>query len=190
MCQLLELGDASDPCSGLGDVGAVVSMKFTLVDRITELVPGRRICTIKSLTLSEEYLGDHFRTFPVMPGVLMLECMVQSAGWLVRATEDFAHSLVLLARAKNVNYKSFITPGGVLRMEVDCKRMEADQSEFIGKGFCEDREMVKARIVLNHVNLADDKPALEAVDRELVVQTRAQFALIGGESFVGAGAAS
>jgi 3-hydroxyacyl-[acyl-carrier-protein] dehydratase len=95
LCQLLELGDASDPRSGREGVGAVVSMKFTLVDRITELVPGRRICTIKSLTLSEEYLGDHFRTFPVMPGVLMLECMTQSAGWLVRATEDFAHSLVL-----------------------------------------------------------------------------------------------
>lgn len=189
MCQLLEFGDASDPRSGHEDVGAVVSMKFTLVDRITELVPGRRICTIKSLTLSEEYLGDHFRTFPVMPGVLMLECMIQSAGWLVRATEDFAHSLVLLTGAKNVNYKSFITPGGVLRMEVDCKRMEANQSEFVGKGFCEDREMVKARIVLNHVNLADEKPALEAVDRELVAQTRAQFALIGGEPFVVPGAA-
>ncbi len=190
MCQLLELGDASDPRSANEDVGAVVSMKFTLVDRITELVPGRRICTIKSLTLSEEYLDDHFRTFPVMPGVLMLECMAQSAGWLVRATEDFAHSLVLLVGARNVNYKSFITPGGVLRMEVDCKRMEANCSEFVGKGFCEDREMVKARIVLNHANLADEKPALEAIDRELVVQTRAQFALIGGEPFVAAGAAS
>ena len=164
-------------------------MKFTLVDRITELVPGRRICTIKSLTLSEEYLGDHFRTFPVMPGVLMLECMIQSAGWLVRATEDFAHSLVLLARAKNVNYKSFITPGGVLRMEVDCKRMEADQSEFIGKGFCEDREMVKARITLDHLNLAQRSRNLQAVDRELITQARTQFALIGGASFVAAQAA-
>lgn len=165
-------------------------MKFTLVDRITELVPGRRICTVKALTLSEEYLCDHFRTFPVMPGVLMLECMTQSAGWLVRATENFAHSLVLLGGAKNVNYKSFITPGGVLRMEVDCKRMEANHSEFVGKGYCEDREMVKARLVLNHQNLADDEPALGAIDRELIAETRAQFALIGGGPFVATGAAS
>ena len=90
-------------------------MKFTLVDRITELVPGRRICTIKSLTLSEEYLCDHFRTFPVMPGVLLLECMIQSAGWLVRATEDFSHSLVLCVRAVNVEYTRLHTAVGGLR---------------------------------------------------------------------------
>ena len=164
-------------------------MKFILVDRITELVLGRRICTIKSLSLAEEYLGDHFRTFPVMPGVLMLESMVQSAGWLVRATEDFAHSMVLLASARNVTYKSFITPGGVLRMEVDCKRMDADRSEFVGRGFCEDREMVKARITLDHLNLAQRSRNLEAVDRELITQARTQFALIGGVSFVAAQAA-
>ena len=159
-------------------------MKFILVDRITELLPERRICTLKSLTLSEEYLGDHFRTFPVMPGVLMLECMVQSAAWLVRATEDFAHSLVYLSSAKNVTYKNFVAPGGVLNMEVDCKRMQADCSEFIGRGFSAEQEMVKARITLHHAILADRNPTLESVDRALITEARAQFALIGGEPYV------
>ncbi len=159
-------------------------MKFILVDRITELIPGRRICTVKSLTLSEEYLGDHFRTFPVMPGVLMLECMAQSAGWLVRASQDFAHSLVWLASAKNVTYKSFITPGGVLKMGVDCKHMGPDHSEFVGRGYCGEQEMVKAGITLQHVNLADQNAGLESVDRRLIAHARAQFALIGGEPFV------
>ncbi len=165
-------------------------MKFLLVDRITELVPGRRICTVKSLTLAEEYLGDHFRTFPVMPGVLMLECMVQSAGWLVRATEGFAHSMISLARARNVTYKSFIAPGGVLRMEVDCKSMDADRSEFAGRGFCEDHETVKARILLHHVNLADRNPNLEALDHELITLAKKQFALIDGGPVVPAQATS
>lgn len=155
-------------------------MKFSLVDRITELLPGRRIRTVKSLTLAEEYLADHFRTFPVMPGVLMLECMVQSAGWLVRATEGFTHSLILLAGARNVTYKSFVAPGGVLKMEVDCKSMAVDRSEFAGRGFCENHETVKARIVLHHINLADRDPKLEAVDRDLITHARAQFALIEG----------
>ncbi len=159
-------------------------MKFLLVDRITELLPGRRICTVKSLSLSEEYLGDHFRTFPVMPGVLMLECMAQSAGWLVRASQHFTHSLVFLASARNVTYKSFITPGGVLKMGVECKRLESAHSEFVGRGYCGEQEMVKARITLNHVNLADHNPTLESVDRALIAQARAQFALIGGEPFV------
>ncbi len=58
-------------------------MKFLLVDRIESIQPGQRIVTTKALTLAEEYLADHFPAFPVMPGVLMLEALVQSAAWLV-----------------------------------------------------------------------------------------------------------
>src|SRR5262249_5360494 len=88
-----------------------VLMKFILLDRITALEPGKRIVPDKALSLAEEYLADHFPTFPVMPGVLMLEALVQSASWLVRATTDFSHSIVVLAEARNVTYKSFVSPG-------------------------------------------------------------------------------
>ena len=53
-------------------------MRFTLIDRITELKPGVSITAVKGLTLAEEYLQDHFPRFPVMPGVLMLEAMFQA----------------------------------------------------------------------------------------------------------------
>ena len=159
-------------------------MKFDLVDRIVELVPGRSIRTVKSLTLSEEYLADHFRTFPVMPGVLMLESMAQSAGWLVRVSQDFARSLVLLVGAKNVSYKNFITPGQVLTLELECKSLNPDRSEFLGRGFCGQSEMVKARITLDHINLADRNPSLESVDHELIAHARMKFALIGGQACI------
>ncbi|MAF57059.1 MAG: hypothetical protein CMK03_03890 [Ponticaulis sp.] len=67
-------------------------MKFHLVDRIESLEPGRRIVTIKALSLAEEYLADHFPAFPVLPGVMMIEALVQSAAWLVRVEQDFARS--------------------------------------------------------------------------------------------------
>ena len=47
-------------------------MKFQLVDRIESIIPGKSIVTIKTLSLAEEYLADHFPSFPVLPGVLML----------------------------------------------------------------------------------------------------------------------
>jgi 3-hydroxyacyl-[acyl-carrier-protein] dehydratase len=47
-------------------------MRFTLIDRVLAVDPGKSITAIKALSLAEEYLGDHFPRFPVMPGVLML----------------------------------------------------------------------------------------------------------------------
>jgi len=79
-------------------------MRFTLLDRITSLEPGAKITAVKNLTMAEEYLGDHFPQFPVMPGVLMLEAMLEAGAWLVRAGEDFAHSMVMLRKANNVKY--------------------------------------------------------------------------------------
>jgi len=80
------------------------SMKFGLIDRIVELEPGRRIVALKAVSLAEEYLADHFPTFPVLPGVLMLEALVEAGAWLVRETQDFNRSVILLHSAKNVTY--------------------------------------------------------------------------------------
>ncbi|MGD9644825.1 MAG: beta-hydroxyacyl-ACP dehydratase, partial [Pirellulales bacterium] len=75
-------------------------MRFTLIDRIVECEPWQKIAARKNLTLAEEYLADHFPGFPVMPGVLMLEAMTQAGAWLVRASEDFRHSMVVLREAR------------------------------------------------------------------------------------------
>ena len=157
-------------------------MKFHLVDRIHELVPGQRIRTSKVLTLSEEYLADHFPTFPVMPGVLMLETLAQSAAWLVRASEDFKHSIVVLESARNVTYKNFVAPGRCLDIEVTADRIGPDASDFRGLGRCDDKEMVKARFTLQHLNLADQDASLADLDRRLIDQARDHFELIAGSS--------
>src|ERR1051326_4802724 len=85
-------------------------MRFHLIDRILELEPGKRIRMVKNLTLGEEYLADHFPTFPVMPGVLMLQTLVEGSAWLLRATEDFQYSVIALRDARDVKYAKFIQP--------------------------------------------------------------------------------
>lgn len=140
--------------------------------------PGVRVRAVKGLTLAEEYLGDHFPTFPVLPGVLMIEALVEASAWLVRATEDFAHSLVVLSEARNVTYKSFVSPGRVLELEVKARKIEAASSEFEGLGRCGDEEMVKGRWTLAHSNLADRDPAMADVDRTIVENMRRQFRLL------------
>ena len=71
-------------------------MRFTLLDRITELEPGVKITAVKNLTMAEEYLADHFPQFPVMPGVLMLQAMTEAGAWLVRAYESSPRFFALI----------------------------------------------------------------------------------------------
>ena len=59
-------------------------MRFHLLDRILEVNKGQSLRAVKNLTLGEEYLADHFPTFPVMPGVLMLQALVEAGAWLLR----------------------------------------------------------------------------------------------------------
>ena len=153
-------------------------MKFVLIDRITELVPGERIAAVKALSLAEEYLADHFPRFPVMPGVLMIEALVQTSAWLVRATQDFANSMVLLAEAKNVTYKSFVSPGQVFEVSVEAKEITPRVSRFVGAGRCGTTEMVKAHWTLRHFNLADTDPAMKPLDDRLITSARQLMELL------------
>lgn len=153
-------------------------MKFVLVDRIVELEPGRRIVARKAVSLAEEYLAYHFPAFPVLPGVLMLEALVQTAAWLVRAGLDFAPSLVLLKEARNVTYKSFVAPGQVLTLEAVCLGLEPGQSTFTGRGHVDGREIVKGRLVLRHLTLAGTGAGDADLDDRLRVHQRDLFKLL------------
>jgi 3-hydroxyacyl-[acyl-carrier-protein] dehydratase len=161
-------------------------MKFVLIDRIIAVEPPTRLVATKSLTLAEEYLADHFPTFPVMPGVMMLEAMVQSAAWLVRLTQNFSHSMVVLEEAKNINYKSFVSPGRTLEVTAEAVEINEAWSDFKTFGRSGDDEMVKARLRLRHYNLADRNPEMSDVDERLVCDARKMLALLGGRTLAGA----
>ena len=100
-------------------------MRFCLVDRILEVQPGKVIRAVKNLTLGEEYLADHIPTFPVMPGVLMLQTLVETGAWLLRVTGGFQHSVIVLREAKHVKYGSFMEPGR--RMLISAEWIEEDK---------------------------------------------------------------
>jgi 3-hydroxyacyl-[acyl-carrier-protein] dehydratase len=153
-------------------------MRFVLLDRITALEPNQRIRAVKSLSLAEEYLADHFPAFPVMPGVLMVEAMVQASAWLVRQSQDYSHSIVVLSGVRSATYKSFVAPGRVLELDVAARRIEATSSEFDGVGRCGDEEMVKARWSLRHENLSDQDAKLADVDKRIIAELRRQYGLL------------
>ena len=90
---------------------------FDLVDRVLDLSP-ERIVTLKLVTGAEEYLQDHFPTFPVLPGVLMLEAMVQAGRRLAMSREDIGDRPLVLGKVRALKYGRFVRPGTGLRVEV------------------------------------------------------------------------
>ncbi len=156
-------------------------MKFVLLDAIDELEPGRRIVARKALSLAEEYLADHFPSFPVLPGVLMLEGLVQASAWVVRTALDFAPSLVVLKAARNVTYRSFVAPGQVLTLESTCLELCEQESRFDARGRIGEQEVVRARLTLAHRTLAEISPELSETDERIRTHLRELLRLLRGD---------
>lgn len=143
-----------------------------------ELTRGERIVAIKAVSLAEEYLADHFPTFPVLPGVLMLEAMAEAGAWLVRDAQNFKDTVILLKEAKNVTYKSFVKPGNLLKLEVTCRKLDESDSRFEGIGYCGAIEVVKARFRLRHFSPTEGYAAQSDAKQQMVADARRRFALL------------
>ena len=153
-------------------------MRFNLIDRIIEVLPGQRLRAVKNLTLGEEYLADHFPTFPVMPGVLMLQTLVEAGAWLVRLSEDFGHSVIVLREAKNIKYGAFMEPGRQMQVTVDLVERGEGFAAFKGKGDVEGQATVSARLILATYNLREVAPALADSDERIVRQLRVRAGVL------------
>jgi 3-hydroxyacyl-[acyl-carrier-protein] dehydratase len=153
-------------------------MRFALIDRISAIDRGKSITAVKNLTLAEEYLADHFPGFPVMPGVLMVEAMVQAGAWLLRYTEEFAHSTILLKHARAVKFINFVVPGRTLTVTMEMQRSNGGECEFKGSGVVDGQSAVSGRLVLERFNLRDRSPELARSDEVQIQLAREQFALL------------
>jgi 3-hydroxyacyl-[acyl-carrier-protein] dehydratase len=156
-------------------------VKFNLIDKIESLEP-QRIVACKHVTLAEEYLADHFPTFPVLPGVMMLEALTQAAGWLLHARREFACSMAVLREARNVRYGHFVAPGNHLRIEVELLKLTEVGGSFKAAGFVDNAQALSARIELAYFNLAEKQPELAQIDVRLREHIRRRWALIAPAS--------
>jgi 3-hydroxyacyl-[acyl-carrier-protein] dehydratase len=152
-------------------------VKFNLIDRIEEL-SDTRIVGVKQVSLAEEYLADHFPTFPVLPGVMMLEAATQAAGWLLHHRTNFACSMAVLKEARNVKYGQFVAPGDELRLEVELTKPLETGGVFKISGTVGAKQSIGARLEIAYFNLASRDPAMADTDRKLLEHSRARWALL------------
>lgn len=108
---------------------------FLLVDRVLEVVEGERIVAIKNVTMNEQYFTGHFPAMPVMPGVLQIEALAQTAGILSfrsMGRKNDHKSLYYFVGIDNARFKRPVTPGDQLRLEVSITRVARSLWKYKG----------------------------------------------------------
>jgi 3-hydroxyacyl-[acyl-carrier-protein] dehydratase len=152
-------------------------VKFNLLDKIEQLSDDRLV-GVKYVSLAEEYLGDHFPTFPVLPGVMMVEAATQGASWLLHHRRDFTRSMAVLREVRNIKYGQFVAPGNSLRIDVELTRLTDSGGVFRIVGMAGDAQALSGRIELVDFNLADKQAELAELDERIIEHNRRRWELI------------
>ena len=117
---------------------------FLLVDRVVELEPGRRAVGIKQVTANEPQFTGHFPGRPIMPGVLMVEALAQTAGIAVLTLDEYRGKLGLFAGIDDCRFKRLVQPGDTLRLEVTVEKLRGMFGRVRAVASVEDEVAVEA----------------------------------------------
>ena len=128
-------------------------MRYLLVDRIMTLKPGNKITGVKNVAMSEDFLEFHFPKNPIMPGIMLLEALVQLGGWLDAASSDF-EKWFLVSRVLKCNFYGFVLPGDQVLMSVSVDSAPSqDLKIYRGTAEVNGKRKIKAEFQGNLVNL-------------------------------------
>jgi 3-hydroxyacyl-[acyl-carrier-protein] dehydratase len=129
---------------------------FLLVDRIIEVEPGKRIVGIKNVTYNEPFFPGHFPGRPIMPGVLIVEAMAQTAGLLVfnSLPQEQHEPQIYFLGIDNVRFRKPVIPGDQLRLELEITKHRQSIWGFKGKALVDGKLVAEAELL---AMLGDEK---------------------------------
>lgn len=121
---------------------------FLLVDKVVDLVPGESATGIKNVTINEPFFPGHFPQKPVMPGVLILEAMAQTAGVIaVQFLGDEAKGkVVYFMGIDGAKFRKPVGPGDVLHMKLTKTRGGGAVWKFDAEAFVGDQMVCQAKL--------------------------------------------
>ena len=123
---------------------------FILVDKVISLVPNEKITAIKNVTINEEFFVGHFPNYPVMPGVLIIEALAQTAGILsfksMNQTAD-DNTLYFFVGIDNCRFKRPVVPGDVLNLNVSIEKVRGGVWKYNAIATVEDNTCAQAELM-------------------------------------------
>jgi 3-hydroxyacyl-[acyl-carrier-protein] dehydratase len=121
------------------------------VDRVIEIVPNVSVVAIKNATINEPFFQGHFPGHPVMPGVLIVEAMAQTAGLLTQISRhlngDKGSPLFYLVKIDNARFSAPVVPGDQLRLEVAQKRLVRGMGLFVARTLVDGKEVASCELM-------------------------------------------
>ena len=137
-------------------IAAVLPHRYPvlMLDRVTELEPGKRAHAYKNVTCNEEFFQGHFPGHPVMPGVLVIEAMAQAAGVLVKLSQMHQTdrpTVFYLAKVDNARFMQPVVPGDRLDLEVVIVRTKRNMSQFRAEAKVDGKLVAEAELLCAQV---------------------------------------
>jgi UDP-3-O-[3-hydroxymyristoyl] N-acetylglucosamine deacetylase/3-hydroxyacyl-[acyl-carrier-protein] dehydratase len=140
------------------DIGRILEViphryPFLLVDRIVEIIDGRKIIGLKNVTINEPFFQGHFPGHPIMPGVLIIETMAQVGGFLLlEAVEEVAQKVVYFMSLDNVKFRRPVVPGDQLRLEVEMLQFRGRTCRMRGEAYVDGALVCEAEMMARVVD--------------------------------------
>jgi 3-hydroxyacyl-[acyl-carrier-protein] dehydratase len=120
---------------------------FLLIDRVVELVRMQRIVAIKNVTINEPFFQGHFPTYPIMPGVLMVEAMAQAGGaLLLTEVPDRDDKLMVFTGIDEARFRAPVVPGDQVRIEVEVLKWSRRGATMRGNAYVDSKLVCEAEI--------------------------------------------
>lgn len=148
------------PLLNINEIRRILPHRYPmlLVDAITEMET-ERIVGIKNVTANEPFFAGHFPDFPVMPGVLIIEAMAQTAGVLVlKSVADRDKKLVLLVSVEFAKFRKPVVPGDQLRLEMTVIKRKASVAKMSGRATVDGVLVAEAEVMCKLADKAEDDP--------------------------------
>ena len=125
---------------------------FLLVERVTELEPGKSITAFKNVSVNEPFFQGHFPGEPVMPGVLMLEGMAQTGIILASLSQpELAGRLAYFAGVDKARFRRIVHPGDRLEYKLEMLKQKGKVMKMAGKTFVDSQLAVEAELMASYI---------------------------------------